>query len=81
MVTELLASPDGVKVIEICLRLRRTVAELSPQGIDWRSVVDGVRPHTAALWQGMSIAERRRFFAAARTFLVSSPASHGPVDR
>lgn len=68
MVTELVASPDGVKVLELCRRLRRTVAELAPQGIDWRSVVDGVRPHTAALWQGMSIAERRRFLPRLRPF-------------
>jgi uncharacterized NAD(P)/FAD-binding protein YdhS/predicted metal-dependent enzyme (double-stranded beta helix superfamily) len=68
MVTELLASADGVKVIELCRRLRQTVVELAPQGIDWRSVVDGVRPHTAALWQGMSIAERRRFLPRLRPF-------------
>jgi uncharacterized NAD(P)/FAD-binding protein YdhS/predicted metal-dependent enzyme (double-stranded beta helix superfamily) len=68
MVTELLAAPDGVRVSTLCRRLRRTVAELSPQGVDWRSVVDGVRPHTAALWQAMSTEQRRRFLARLRPF-------------
>ena len=67
MVTELLAFPGGVKGIELCRHLREPVAELAPQGIDWRSVVHGVRP-SAALWQGMSIAERRRFLPRLRPF-------------
>ena len=28
---------------------------------DWRHVIDGLRPHTAALWQRMPTAERARF--------------------
>ncbi len=28
---------------------------------DWRNVMDGLRPQTQALWQGLSQAERRRF--------------------
>jgi uncharacterized NAD(P)/FAD-binding protein YdhS len=32
----------------------------------WRSVVDGLRPHTIALWRGFSDAEKRRFLRHAR---------------
>ena len=68
MVDELLARPDGVQVLELCRRLKRAVAELTPQGVDWRGVVDGLRPHTAALWQAMSIEQRRRFLHRLRPF-------------
>jgi uncharacterized NAD(P)/FAD-binding protein YdhS len=37
-------------------------------GGDWRSVVDGLRPHTAAVWQAMSAAERRRFLSHLRPY-------------
>jgi uncharacterized NAD(P)/FAD-binding protein YdhS len=30
-------------------------------GTDWRSVVDGMRPHVSTLWQRLPEAERRRF--------------------
>jgi uncharacterized NAD(P)/FAD-binding protein YdhS len=32
----------------------------------WRSVVDGLRPHTIPLWRGFTDAERRRFLRHAR---------------
>src|SRR5262249_11986885 len=35
---------------------------------DWRSVVDGLRPHTAPLWQSMSSAERQQFLSRLRPF-------------
>lgn len=37
--------------------LVRAVRERQP----WRASVDGLRPHSVALWQGLSEAERRRF--------------------
>ena len=42
--------------------------ELAAAGVDWRSVVDGLRPHTAALWRSLSLTERRRFLARLRPF-------------
>ncbi len=39
------------------------VAAAEAQGVDWRAVVDGLRPQTQAIWQGMSLDERRRFLA------------------
>src|SRR4051812_6337525 len=35
-------------------------------GAEWRAVVDGLRPHSVALWQGFSEAEQRRFLRHAR---------------
>lgn len=39
------------------------VAAAGAQGVDWRAVVDGLRPQTQALWQGLDLEERRRFLA------------------
>lgn len=33
------------------------------QGVDWRNVVDGLRPVTQDVWQRLSLEERRRFLA------------------
>ncbi len=52
-------------VRQLVRRVRRAVAE-GPQ--DWRAFVDGIRPHTAAIWQGLPTRERRRFLAHVRQF-------------
>lgn len=61
LAAELIASPNGVRALDLFRRLRKLARGQGGQAADWRSVVDGVRPHTAALWQAMSIRERRRF--------------------
>lgn len=38
------------------------LAEVAAGG-DWRSAVDGVRPHTQALWQALPLGEQARFLA------------------
>jgi uncharacterized NAD(P)/FAD-binding protein YdhS len=40
--------------------VRRDLDETAAAGGDWRSVVDGLRPHTVRLWQGLSAEERCR---------------------
>jgi uncharacterized NAD(P)/FAD-binding protein YdhS len=42
--------------------LRRLVRAAEAGGGDWRDVLDGLRPHTQAVWQNWSIAHRRQFF-------------------
>jgi uncharacterized NAD(P)/FAD-binding protein YdhS len=42
------------------LRLRDLVRHVR-QGRPWRAAVDSLRPHSAALWQGLSEAEKKRF--------------------
>ncbi|HET9450158.1 MAG TPA: FAD/NAD(P)-binding protein [Aggregicoccus sp.] len=41
--------------------LRAEVARVEAAGGDWRSVVDALRPHTAALWQRLDVAQKQRF--------------------
>jgi uncharacterized NAD(P)/FAD-binding protein YdhS len=68
VVSELVDAPGGVQALTLLRELRRKVRELAPAGVDWRSIVDGVRPHTAALWQAMPSTERRRFLSRLRPF-------------
>lgn len=68
MVSELTAAPGGVRALQLLRRLRGVAKTLAAERADWRCVVDGVRPHTAALWQAMSVAERRRFLTRLRPF-------------
>jgi uncharacterized NAD(P)/FAD-binding protein YdhS/predicted metal-dependent enzyme (double-stranded beta helix superfamily) len=68
LVAELLQQPSGVQALDLCRRLRARTEEVVAAGGDWRSVVDGVRPHTARLWQAMPIGERQKFLKRLRPF-------------
>ena len=62
--------------------LRAEVRRAAALGIDWRAVVDGLRPHTQQLWAGLPIAERRRFLRhAARYWEVHRHRMAPPVAR
>ena len=41
--------------------LRRLARECERRGGDWRSVVDGLRPHTQSIWRAMTPRRRARF--------------------
>lgn len=43
----------------------RSVTHVAP---DWRSVVDALRPHTQAFWQGLPRAQRERFLRHVRSY-------------
>jgi uncharacterized NAD(P)/FAD-binding protein YdhS len=47
-------------------RIRHEVLEAAAQGIDWRAVIDSMRPVTAGIWGRWSLAERQRFLRHAR---------------
>ena len=47
---------------------RRAIDRAVAEGGDWRSVVDGLRAHTPALWRSLPIAERRRLLRHVRPF-------------
>lgn len=68
MVAEVSARPGGVRAETLLSYLRSKVRELAATGGDWRSVVDAVRPHTAALWRLLPTRERRRFLSRLRPF-------------
>jgi len=53
-------------VLGLMRRLRREAALARRQGVDWRAVIDSIRPITAEIWQGWALDERRRFLRHAR---------------
>lgn len=62
------------------LRQFRQALEELPQ-VDWRSVIDGLRPINAELWCGLDVAQRRQFMRHVRWIWGASrhrtaPASH-----
>jgi uncharacterized NAD(P)/FAD-binding protein YdhS len=60
-------TPDERRSVRGTLRrLRREVSAAGRQGIDWRAVVDSIRPITAELWMGWDYQERERFLRHAR---------------
>jgi len=60
--------PLPATVLALLRRLRAEVGSAAEKGIDWRAVLDAIRPQTPALWQGFSDAERARFMRHARPY-------------
>ena len=48
--------------------LRQEVTRAAASGIDWRVVVDSLRPHTQTSWRHWSVEEKRRFIRHLRAF-------------
>ena len=48
--------------------VREEIERAREKGIDWRAVLDSMRPFTQALWKGFSIADRARFMRHVRPF-------------
>jgi uncharacterized NAD(P)/FAD-binding protein YdhS/predicted metal-dependent enzyme (double-stranded beta helix superfamily) len=67
LVAQLTAAPGGVRAIDL-LRGLRKIAKQQGSKLEWRALVDGVRPHTAKLWQTMTPAERQVFLTRLRPF-------------
>jgi uncharacterized NAD(P)/FAD-binding protein YdhS len=53
---------------ELVRSLRRRIAAASELGIDWRQVIDGLRPAIPSLWNRLNPTERSRFIAELRPF-------------
>jgi uncharacterized NAD(P)/FAD-binding protein YdhS len=53
---------------ELVRRVREEVRANQARGLDWRSVVDSLRPITADLWQGLADEERPRFLRHVRPY-------------
>jgi uncharacterized NAD(P)/FAD-binding protein YdhS len=49
-------------------RVRRELREAAALGVDWRSVIDSLRPITIDLWRGLPDAERARFLRHVRPY-------------
>jgi uncharacterized NAD(P)/FAD-binding protein YdhS len=48
--------------------VRAQARQAQAQGVDWRAVIDSLRPITAELWLGLSKAERARFVRHSRPY-------------
>jgi uncharacterized NAD(P)/FAD-binding protein YdhS len=44
----------------------REITNAESTGNNWRAVIDSLRPHTASIWQGWSLSQRRTFLRHAR---------------
>lgn len=55
-------------ILGISRRVRAEIKRAREQGIDWRPVLDAIRPHAQTLWQGISWDERARFMRHVRPF-------------
>jgi uncharacterized NAD(P)/FAD-binding protein YdhS len=58
--------PSSDKLAPFLRWLRRRARDESRRGGDWRSVVDGLRPHTQSIWRAMPGEARQRFLEHAR---------------
>jgi uncharacterized NAD(P)/FAD-binding protein YdhS len=54
-------APSGRSLVALTQAVRRTIDRAERAGRGWRSVIDGLRPHTQRLWREMSLVERKRF--------------------
>jgi uncharacterized NAD(P)/FAD-binding protein YdhS len=48
--------------------IRKEVASAAATGVDWRAVIDSLRPSLQTMWQSLSLNERRRFLRHARAY-------------
>ena len=55
-------------LLALLMRVRREVKAAAAQGIDWRSVIDSLRPLTTPIWLNLPPAERRRFLRHLRPY-------------
>ena len=53
--------PSGASLVKLTQAVRRTIDRAEHAGRGWRSVIDGLRPHTQRLWRELSTTDRKRF--------------------
>lgn len=58
---------DRGSVRKLTRAVRREVARAAARGIDWRGVMDALRPHVQMLWQELPLGERERFLRHVRS--------------
>jgi uncharacterized NAD(P)/FAD-binding protein YdhS len=57
-----------MRASQLARLIRREVAQAARDGIEWRAVVDAMKPHLPALWSRLPLVERRRFLRHARSY-------------
>ncbi|WP_132252234.1 FAD/NAD(P)-binding protein [Methylobacterium segetis] len=63
-----LTTGDLASLSALVGRIRREVASARAAGVDWRGVVDGLRPVTDFIWRSLPAPERDRFLRHLRPF-------------
>jgi len=53
---------------KLMAHLREEVFAAADEGVDWRAVIDSMRPITAQLWSRLPLSERRRFLRHGRRY-------------
>jgi uncharacterized NAD(P)/FAD-binding protein YdhS len=59
---------ERASLLALLRRIRREIARAAQQGVDWRGVIDSIRPDTAELWRGLPQRDRARFLRHLRPF-------------
>jgi uncharacterized NAD(P)/FAD-binding protein YdhS len=59
--SEFLPPPAGTPLRSLAAAVRAATTAAERAGGDWRDVMHALRPHTQALWMGMSPGDQRRF--------------------
>jgi uncharacterized NAD(P)/FAD-binding protein YdhS len=49
------------RVTDVLKTVRKHIKRAEEQGIDWRAVIDSLRPHTQQIWLDLPVAEKRYF--------------------
>jgi uncharacterized NAD(P)/FAD-binding protein YdhS len=60
--------PEAHTVAELLDSVRKLARDVQTPGGNWRAVIDTVRPRTNALWNALSLEEKRRFLRHALPF-------------
>jgi uncharacterized NAD(P)/FAD-binding protein YdhS len=60
------SASEEISIRALTARVRAEARRAKEQGIDWRAVIDGLRPITARLWSRLPAAERARFLRHVR---------------
>jgi len=78
--------PAPATVRALVRRVREEIRSVAERGVDWRAVIDGLRPYSQAIWQGLSWEERARFMRHVRPFWEAhrhrlAPATAAAIER
>jgi uncharacterized NAD(P)/FAD-binding protein YdhS len=68
LVARWLDSATRLTVHQLVSTLRGQIASAEKAGIDWRQVIDGLRPMIPKVWERLSMSERKRFLCRVRSF-------------
>jgi uncharacterized NAD(P)/FAD-binding protein YdhS len=62
------SAEEEVSIRALTARVRAEVRKAGEQGMDWRPVIDSLRPITARVWSRLPVAERARFLRHVRRY-------------